>query len=123
MTDHAPDRLENAEAPAMGSSATAARGQEDLLRLLDTRMACLLVDRPGGDPLRHCLEQLRERMSREPLDRDTLTQVEALVRGLGRGTAAWHPIRSTPGGPPTGAFGRSKDRLRLAGLVARAISR
>jgi len=59
-------------------------GQDAMLRLLDTRMACLLVDRPRGDPLRQHLERLRDRLAREPLDAQTLAKVETTVRALAR---------------------------------------
>ncbi|RDD60908.1 hypothetical protein [Ferruginivarius sediminum] len=56
--------------------------QDDVLRLLETRMACLLVDRPGTESLRRHLFVLREKLANETIDRATLAQVEATVREL-----------------------------------------
>lgn len=53
--------------------------QEEVLRLLDTRMACLLVDRSNAEALRPQLLRLREKLAQEALEPATLDQVEALV--------------------------------------------
>lgn len=74
------------------NEAHAPSTQDHVLRLLDTRMACLLVDRPGTDPLRRQLERLRSRLMREPLDARTLAKVEATVRALARRETAPAPL-------------------------------
>lgn len=62
--------------------------QDEVLRMLDTRIACLLVDRPGTEALRRHLFVLREKLARECVDTATLAQVEATVRALRPQTAA-----------------------------------
>lgn len=56
--------------------------QEEVLLLLDMRLACLLVDRGGSDRLRQHLFLLRGKLENESLDGETLTAVETTVRAL-----------------------------------------
>jgi hypothetical protein len=58
------------------------RAQEDVLRLLDTRLACLLVDRADTAKLRPALFQLRKKLTQERLDRKTLAKVEQSLHDL-----------------------------------------
>ena len=74
--------------------------QDDVLRLLDTRLACLLVDRQDGRALRPKLFKLREMLLQTPLDSATLDEVEAYVR------------RALPAGGETGIV-RPNDRERV----------
>lgn len=91
--------------------------QEDLLRLLDTRLACLLVDHQRRrEPLRDCLQQLRDRLSREPLDPATLAEVEATVRSLSR-PAADRPADT----PRPHETARRRSRLRLGHRAMRTL--
>jgi hypothetical protein len=56
--------------------------QDDILRLLDTRIACLMVDRPDASNLRPALLRLRGKLLQERLDGATLSKVEATLREL-----------------------------------------
>ncbi len=56
--------------------------QEEVLLLLDMRLACLLVDRKASDSLREHLFQLRRKLERDLVDGQTLTAVESTVRAL-----------------------------------------
>lgn len=71
----------------MAKPQTRSR-QEDVLRLLDTRLACLMVDRRESRDLRPALFQLRNKLAREDLDNATLADVERTVTAiLPRGSA------------------------------------
>ena len=88
--------------------------QDDVLRVLDTRLACLLVDRRGPEALRHNLACLRRKLASEPVDPATLAQVEATVRAISPAgtskTAAEHaPARRWP-------------QLQMGEMVARGLS-
>jgi hypothetical protein len=101
---------------ALGARRRQAR-QEALLRTLDTRMACLLVDRRGGEVLRRNLFALRDRLTRETLDPATLAEVEATVRALAPRPSA--PKRQ----PGSGVQPAARPPRRAAGaLAARAVS-
>lgn len=56
--------------------------QEDVLRLLDTRIACLMVDRRQSRHLRPQLFKLREKLLNENLDQRTLADVERTVKEI-----------------------------------------
>jgi hypothetical protein len=99
--------------------------QEALLRLLDTRIACLMVDRPATEVLRRDLLRLRDRLARQRLDTASLRQVETLLAEL-RAPA--------PGGSAVPAGARSwrgrwsrrpslpgRTASRLAGLSGTAL--
>lgn len=76
------------------TTTTLPQQQEAVLRLLDTRMACLLVDRPSTEVLRRNLFALREKLARDRLDPKTLRKVEVTVRALA-------PRRTIDGAPLT----------------------
>jgi hypothetical protein len=84
--------------------------QDEVLRLLETRMACLLVDRPGTEALRRHLFVLREKLSNENVDPAMLAEVEATVRNL---RPAGPPASRKPAANAGGAWRRLV--LRLAG--------
>lgn len=56
--------------------------QEEVLLLLDMRLACLLVDGKGSGALREHLFQLRRKLEQDLLDTQTLAAVESTVRAL-----------------------------------------
>ncbi len=68
--------------------------QEQLLRLLDTRIALVLASQPHGARLRHQMRALRDRMAVEPPDRRTLADVAAVIDSLA-------PRRTIDGEPMT----------------------
>ncbi len=81
--------------------------QEDVLRLLDTRLACLMVDRRDSRDLRPALFQLREKLAREDLDAATLADVERTLNAMlppGTGRAESKLARDSA---------RTRTRLRL----------
>lgn len=86
-----------------------ARRQDEVLRLLETRMACLLVDRPGTEALRRHLFVLREKLSNESLDPAMLAEVEATVREL-------RPAGRAPSRPAREPRGRGFRRLIPEGM-------
>jgi hypothetical protein len=98
--------------------------QDALMRLLDTRIACLMVDRPATEVLRRDLLRLRKTLAHRPLDSAALKQVEQLLaelttapgvrpasvarRGLGQ--------RAAPPWTASGLAGMSGAALLLASL-------
>lgn len=103
--------------PAM----TPSPQQDELLRLLDTRMACLLVDRPATELLRRQLFALRDRLARERLDRATLREVDTAVRALApRQTIDGEPLGPTPAVRPKDA--RQARPARPPARLGRALS-
>lgn len=60
-------------------TANIRERREEVLLLLDTRIACLLVDRPDAEALRAQLLRLRDKLAREPVTSDTLSRIEALI--------------------------------------------
>ena len=81
--------------------------QEDVLRLLDTRLACLMVDRRESRDLRPALFQLREKLAREDLDTATLADVERTLNAMlppGTASASSKLARDSA---------RTRTRLRL----------
>ena len=81
--------------------------QEDVLRLLDTRLACLMVDRRQSRDLRPKLFQLRQKLLDETLDKRTLADIERTVNDiLPPGTARAESKLARDGA-------RTQARLRL----------
>jgi hypothetical protein len=102
--------------------------QEALLRLLDTRIACLMVDRPATEVLRRDLLRLRDRLARQRLDTACLRQVETLLaelsgpacadagRGAGPRPGRWMPRPALPARAASRLAGLSGAALLLASL-------
>lgn len=61
---------------------SVSTSQDDVLRLLDTRIACLMVDRRDTSKLRPALFQLREKLLQDNLDSKTLARIERTVREM-----------------------------------------
>lgn len=110
------------------TASTLPPQQEAVLRMLDTRMACLLVDRPATEVLRRNLFALRDKLSRERLDAATLREVETAVRALTpRQTIDGAPMAlDEPGGAtarwPTDLMGRALSGMAGVSGIALLIA-
>ncbi|MBK1696274.1 hypothetical protein [Rhodovibrio salinarum] len=91
----------------MDRPATASQ-QDQLLRLLDTRIALILASQPQGEQLRRHVLALRARLAVQQLDEGTLHKAASLIDSLApRTTIDGEPMsqQRQAGGRQTGAKG------------------